>query len=307
MNSATESVCFSISGSFLTDHCRSLWAQEDRADHALKTLMVSLHGITHEQAISILEGHNKLVGNSSDDAGLRLVPDKSKKKVKLPTLQETLKRLTAERDEARDDCADVIQLHLGETVGLGSPGGLRKVPRRKTENRNGVAGARRVLKKGYEFPDQPEETREKGAKELKFFEETEQSKYSVARSKMPAPKMVEAPEEEEEEVLPPPVAHDEIDSDIGWLSPEGKFYPCSYTGHIELASRLSAIVHLGSTSESTLEDKGWVKLCRGADGQHHIFGFLMDCKARPTEIQIRMVTDFCLMSGFELPYWAQEG
>jgi hypothetical protein len=293
----TEVAHFSLSGEWFTEHVRSLWAQEDRADHALKTLMVSLHGITHEQAISILEGRNKLVGNSSDDAGIQLVPDDSKKKVKLPTLEETLKRLTDERNEARDETADLIQLRTGETVGLGSPGGLRKVPLRKTIK--SYKSGRRKLAPGYEFPDQPEETREKGSKDLKFFEETERSNYSVARSKLPIPKRPAAPKAVKVPEERPPEGRDVIDSDSGWLSPEGKFYACSYMQHIWMASRLDA-------DEVHLEDKGWVKLCRGADGQHHIFGFLRDIKARPTAVQIRMITDFCLTGGFELPYWAQE-
>jgi len=99
----------------------------------------------------------------------------------------------------------------------------------------------------------------------------------------------------------------------GWLSPQGQFYPCKYHQHSWLAS----IIWRNEKEcydERTLETQGWVKVQNGGwdEGTQWFFHYsdLEDSvKAkRPTEIQRRMVRDFCLLNlkPNDSPYWAEE-
>lgn len=296
--SESLSVCFTIGGDWLTQHCRSLWAYEGKQDLALKTLLTGLPGITNDQALSVLDGRCKLVGDSN--TGLDLVADESGEK--LPTLLDTLKKTMEERDEARDGEADLMQLYLGDTVGVASPGGLRHVPKRKTEMRSTTVGDRRCLKRGYDWEDMPKATREQGAKPVKYYRTdpvlSDANEYYRAVKNGFKP-VCEEPEDEPEAPAPPLEVHDEICSHFGWLSPEGKFFVCSYGEHILTAKRL------GST-EPELEKKGWVKIAKSLDGVTHIFGFLGEERAKPTEVQLKLVRDFCMINHVELPYWAED-
>lgn len=59
-------VCFNISGEFLTNHSRDL-VREGKWDNALKLLVDDIHGMTYEIAIDILKGDKKLIGDSRED------------------------------------------------------------------------------------------------------------------------------------------------------------------------------------------------------------------------------------------------
>lgn len=301
----TEVAHFSIDGAWLTEHVRCLWAQEDRADHALKTLMTGLSGITYEQALSILEGRNRLVGNSNDPEGVRLVPDEAPPK--LPTLVAQLARLKQEKDDAQDEAHDLVEMASGDTVGLASPGGLRVVPRRKTE-RGGVMG-RTKLRRGYDWPDQPEETREKGSKSLRIYREVETAAPRAGQPRAERIILKSIADDECPEPRPPPVCEKDITTNTGWLAPTGKFYPCSYTQHRDLAEQLveAEVSYDGfyRDAQQELENKGWVKICMN-NGEPCFFGFLGDCKARPTDAQKSRVRDYCLLNKCKLPHWARE-
>lgn len=299
--SETEIVHFSIDGEWLTEHVRSLWAREDRPDHALKTLVEGLEGMTEEIAVTILDGRFKLVGSSRDEGGVRLVPDDSGEK--LPTMGEMLLRIKEQRDEARDEAADLTELVIGDTVGLGSPGGLRHVPRRKTTLHTRLGRTTPSLKDGYVWPDtDPRDLKgkRKDAKPVRIYRGSSRDEFLGGETKealVPEPVKVEP----EPKFGLAPEAEDTICSDWGWLSPEGKYYPCSYGEHIITARRLGS-------EEPEIEKLGWVKIGQYLDGKQHIFGFLLStCMARPTDIQKRMVIDYCLTGKREIPEWAKDG
>lgn len=46
----------------------------------------------------------------------------------------------------------------------------------------------------------------------------------------------------------------------GWLSPEGNFYPCGYTEHLDMAYRLAVSLFDSHDGEKFLEDNGWAKV-----------------------------------------------
>ena len=89
----------------------------------------------------------------------------------------------------------------------------------------------------------------------------------------------------------PPKARHIIDNDHGWLSPNGKFYPCGYGEHILLAD------HLGF-EERELEKKQWMKLQRG------------DCflpeNEKPSQKQRDMIFDWFTARKKSLPWWFEE-
>lgn len=43
----------------------------------------------------------------------------------------------------------------------------------------------------------------------------------------------------------------------GWLSPNGKFYPCGFCQHTKLAKKLALIYFDSQNGDTTLEDNGW--------------------------------------------------
>jgi hypothetical protein len=59
----TESVCFEITGEFVTEHAREMVCDGDFGD-AISLLVDGLPGLTYEQAYSILRGEQRLVGTN---------------------------------------------------------------------------------------------------------------------------------------------------------------------------------------------------------------------------------------------------
>jgi hypothetical protein len=315
---------FSIDGEWLTDTARSLYAHEDAPEKAIRLLVTGLIGMTEEQALSILEGRFKLVGSSDDEGGVSMVPDKPKEK--LPSAAEVIKKLKEERDEARDDLADMTEIASGDTIGLGSPTGMRVVARRKTQSL--PYGGGRTLKDGLEWHDAGELVKKPGAKPVRVYVEASDPEVAVkqrrrmarhAAAKLDPEKAADLDKELRqyrpsrpppvpERPSPPPPPADSITGPHGWLSPEGKFYACGYAGHRGLAEKILGRYDYesdGKGGEQTFEELGWVRFTTMGATQL-IHGFLHECKARPTDVQKRLVTDFCLEGGHDLPHWAQE-
>lgn len=113
---------------------------------------------------------------------------------------------------------------------------------------------------------------------------------------------------EREETAPPPAPPPEptLDTQDGWLSPEGKLYPCAYSGHNDLAERLGW--------DHVREKAGWVRLSSFEGGVHwmpvqvHEPGGL-GAPPRPqeyrglesaTEEQKATIVDWCMLHGREL-------
>lgn len=67
------SVTLSISGEYITNHYREMALQGDYLD-AIEGLKDALIGMTSEQAINVLTGNYKIIGDSSDDS-VAMVPD----------------------------------------------------------------------------------------------------------------------------------------------------------------------------------------------------------------------------------------
>jgi len=90
-------VCFTISGAFMTKHHRSL-VLERRWNFALEALVQSLHGFTYDYAISILKGDKKLIGDTKYDEGLDLADEDPKVKAEYEERLDFLYKGVLRRD-----------------------------------------------------------------------------------------------------------------------------------------------------------------------------------------------------------------
>lgn len=249
---------FVIEGEWLTNHCRGLWAREDRQDLAIKTLVEGVHGFDEAMALRVVTGKAKLVGDS--DSGMRLEDDSAE----MPSCVDTMARMRRKLDESEDELKDVMQLRNGDTAIVGSPTGRRMVPQRKRDA----------------WP------------EAKSFIQIDDDSFGGSP--------FFGKEEEDVKETPPMAEKLTAKHNFGWLSPGGEFYPCDYSGHYSIVSRL------GFLSERDAEKKGWAKLGRSmAMKDPDFFGFCDVGLVRPTAIQVEMVQRYCEERGIEVPYWAR--
>lgn len=93
-------------------------------------------------------------------------------------------------------------------------------------------------------------------------------------------------------------AHDaELEADTGWLSPEGKLYPCTWRGHEMLAAALGL---------DTCSAHNWIHLASGAWHSPHALARLHDLDAPPdtiTQAQIDTIFDWTAKRGQPMPFW----
>lgn len=91
--------------------------------------------------------------------------------------------------------------------------------------------------------------------------------------------------------------YDTITQPNGWLSPDGKFYPCKFHGHDSLAYRIVKSLNMRVYNPyATLEQNLWIKLQLSPMKDAEQL-FIFDWEAwregkRPTEIQKSMVREF---------------
>jgi|SRR6185436_8339131 len=69
----------------------------------------------------------------------------------------------------------------------------------------------------------------------------------------------------------------------GWLSPRGTFYPCSYEGHCEKASKIVKDAKKWD-AEEVLENRGWIKV---SASDWYSAGYSI------TQSQINTIFDWC--------------
>lgn len=252
--------------------------------------MRSIDGLTYDQVLDILEGRSKLVGNSDD--GLTIEADTASGK----TLKDIFKQLKRERDDAVDYGADLVEVMNEDTVIVASATGARRVPRRKTK-RN--AAGRSVLKEDYEWSDTDPLVRNPNAVEPKVWQEVD---YDLRRERnTPCPSGMGSADRSEKIILEamdePPVARDlpqsfdKITSSTGWLTPDGKFYPCRYGEHAWLADALG--FHQ--------DDRSRVRCA------HHMGEQWFFCDDDLiTQKQKDLIAEFCITKKIKLPWWMQD-
>lgn len=294
-----RSVCFRVSGEFLTEISRQLWADEQQPEKAISLLKEGLHGISMEQVFCILTGSKKLIGDSSDPEGIELVDDDAKVSengfpLDLPAL---IGRFRAREDKLEDE----VQFFSRNTELVSSPKGLVEVPRRRTKRYEKSGRAPIIgLKEDVDLEKIPHRECTPRVRAEKMFQPESQLKRRELGLE-PGPEGYNALgvpydmlKDQEEPPSPPPEPEYEITSDCGWLSPDGKFYRCAYMEHISLAIRLGR-------DEVRLEKLGWIKV-----QENKFWGDLL-CdggeRAKVTQKQRDLVFDYCTKNGLQLPSW----
>lgn len=265
---------FVVHGEDLTRIGRQMWADEREPARALRLLLDGLQGIDLQQAIDVLTGKAKLTGSNSRVRLVRDDADTSPCGQPFPSLIEAFDHERKRSEMAERDSRDAVVLLAHDTVMMASPGGRREVS----------------METAHEL--------ERGRitwEDVRVFRDC--SYMEVARARQdetggPPPPLQEAPVDDpwqqppSEE--PPPESYPAITQDTGWLSPEGRFYPCSYYEHDSIAHRLGK-------SRWDLDRLGWVVLA-GSEGIHR-------GNIEVTQAQRDLVFDWCTSRKQELPYW----
>lgn len=280
MNAAREEVRmvhFTVDADWLTDLVRRLWADEGEVEKAFNILEAAFPEMDRETMLAILSGSKKLTGDSDGD-GMLLEDDDAKKSPcgNLLDPKDVYARMHKRLRDAEATTRDMTDIATNDLVLMGSPKGAVRVPRNRVKQTRLDPVGRRLfaLHDGVELEDIPHE--ECG---------------DLFRG--PYNPMFEDREEERPEP-PPPSPEPKITSDTGWLSPEGKFYPCEYSGHVGLASRLGF-------DEPRLEKMGWIKMQTGK----FVWDFLGHFEA--TQKQRDAIFDWTQERGEKMPWLGEEG
>jgi hypothetical protein len=275
---------FVITGEFITQQARAFWNAEDEPERALN-LLKCMHGITDAQCLEILEGRKKLIGDSN--TGVDLVDDNANGR----SFIQILIKLRNERDEASDERADLIQMINGDTVGVASPTGRREIPHRKSTKKHSMLGRITTVADGHEFDDL-------ATGDNKPFRIWRQSEYI-------GPSGIDLRDVELDDDTEPtapksasPTPEIKITNDTGWLSPEGKFYPCRYAQHAHVAWLLGLT---GNQANHGVDPAGWVRL-GVIDNRQYFFGEHSMFNA----VQNDLIRAYCTEKQIELPYWLKE-
>jgi len=251
-----ETLQFGIDGEWFTNLVRSLWADEGEPDKALRIMKSAFPDAPESFIIDILTGKKKLVGDSRKE--LLVGPDDVEKSAcgNDLSVEAVFSKMRGKLEKETETLANVSQMLAGDTVFVASKSGRVEIPRRAAKDNDSLAPFS-GLRNEVDLDSIPHREAPVMRKPEGFWP-----------SKL-----------EDDGEWTPPVGSNEITSDTGWLSPEGKFHGCGYMGHIELARDLEE-------DEIRLEKKGWVKLQNNDLTWDHSGRFM------PTQRQIDLVFDW---------------
>jgi len=197
---SVQAVSFSISGEWLTNQVRSLWAAEGEPLKALLVLRDGLPTMEEQDRLAILIGKKKLVGDNE----VELVDDDATEIYGEPLSMDAVLQQQDNTAEV-EQWKDLYQIATYDVVRVASPIGMIEIPRwRASAYRAG----------NVTIDDIPYE--------------------ECAKTAEPNTPWLKKEEEED----PKPEATDTIDHHSGWLSTEGRFYSCGWMEHLWLLSRL---------------------------------------------------------------------
>lgn len=265
-----ENVSFIIEGEFLTNISRTLWADEKSPQKAIRLIKSAFPDMEEATVVSILTGKSKLAGNSSEGIFLEVDNSEVTENGNPLSLIAILEKMVEQQDELED----YQEFALGQTEVVPSEKGLIEVPRKWTTFKDTDCKRYLNLPSGKNLKDIIHRKVDSKIRKEKFFSDNtnflrEQKGVAIAERK-------------------PQKSYPSIVRDTGWLSPEGKFYPCAYGEHAEIA------FHLGMP-ERQLEGLGWIKV------QEKKFFWDFFGHAKPTQAQINGIFDYCTKKGIPMP------
>jgi len=278
------SACFIIYGDFITEHARSLWADEHTPEKAISFLRSSIVDLSTELIMSVLDGKKKFIGDSS--TGVNLVDDDAiETALGNPIAIESVLTASQKREEYLKDQLEydsnrvtlvfsgTERPHVGTLIPIRrldefnrGKVDLKDIPYRHVE---GLEWAECWNAQSKEWDTRHErdmylDRRLERNKDLPPEEEEYDDAYDSGIPRMAStierlsggnPMLAQAAKV----LLDPPEFdiskyEDSITTNNGWLSPDGKFYPCEWFEHITLACTLGH-------DEKVLENF-WVKLSK---------------------------------------------
>ena len=298
---------FSISGEFITDLART-HLREGNPSKAFDLIAGCLIGISMDQSAEVLCGRKKLEGTNN----ISMVDDD-------PNAPEPIAFMTGLLKQADEGnrvmsivqplrgAAGLCHMAYNAPRGLtgakknGSPAGLISEEVAKQycgASTDRIPGLLMKL-----FPKFTEKEHEE------FFEKNGEELYDLVSEVHPwtrtpatearaavSPESRKRIEEIVQKSPPMPTPTDIKKHDNGWLSPDGKFYACNYSGHEKLA------VELGKGGKE-LEALGWIHISFGGIGSI-IRAIMKNTEKDATQAQINRVFDYCEATKCELPDWA---
>ncbi len=326
-------VSFSVTGEFITEHCRNLW-HEGAFKKAFDVLDCMI-GMRRDQQIDVIEGRKKLIGVNDVD----FVDDDWTPPEGYPTFLSMIEKAgTFDADELASRRNDDAREYLREVAILTYPGRwsdgelMMKVEglTRKAEQLIGKTAAEAMLHElrdeiepGVDFdPDEEigmqwksrmltgttperrehEDRRRDGNDPIaKLYANAagQMQMFAMMSGGDPlAVPSVDALMNRGMNIVPK--LDPKMSSDSGWLLPDGKYYGCEAHEHIGLATNLlektlpKAAHGLNATEyERLAENRGWVKISKSMSGLHIV------CQSNVTQKQRDRLFDYCELRGLD--------
>lgn len=261
-----EKLHFRVSFDGLTMRVREFWAEE-RYQHAFDTLECGCN-LTREQATAVLNGRMKLAqrpGGTEGCDGILVEDNWRPSEAGFGFYPEaTDVPLAAE-------CAKLRRENRNLRERLDSEGGCVPPEPEEEEKPRTIAEIQRDFSGRFGLVPVADP-----------FEERVQDANLRYALKKQGEQLLESLLTRDDRPTPGPTR--DFTSGSGWVTNEGKFYPCEGPlEHIWLAGRLHPNLPAGQCPERHCEDKGWVKLSIGLTGIHIV------SKQPPTQAQINTV------------------
>lgn len=269
MGRAERKLCFTVTGEFLTSISRKLWADDGEPEKAIGVLEAAFPGMSKETMFGVVTGSKKLTGDSN--VGISVEADGVTKSDCGNDL--SLERVLGRFRRVLDEEKDWREMATDQTAIVPSPKGPIKVPFGRTVL--SPKGGRRFKGEWSALETVPHKVYSPVERRSDFFSDQtnlQRQRQGIAEAEKPA--------------LPEPERS--ITQDDGWLAPDGKFYPCAYGEHNELAWRLDMY-------SREMEQLGWIKVQEGKFFWDYTRPF------SPTQPQIDAVFDFCHAHGVRVP------
>ncbi len=234
---------FSVEGEWLTEFCRELWTQRD-GRRAIDTLVKSLPGMTEAQAIEICTGKKKLTGVNN----VAFEDDNATKDSYGNPLLSVAEVFGWSKNKIEELTTRINDVGAATTA-IASPWGQLDAPPsmlRRLKHEIEFSGPEAHAPADWdeiekEYPVEVEAARARQEQQARqnLYEVPDHPALAAARAAI-----------FDEPVKPKVDA--KLESKNGWIDTKGKFWPCKYMGHGNLAYALD-------TSEKTCE-LSWVKV-----------------------------------------------
>jgi hypothetical protein len=317
---STRTAHFSITGEFMTDHCRQLW-HEREFSRAFKVLDCCI-GMTREQQESLIMGSMKLVGvndldfvpdNWNPPEGYCTMDQAFEQGKHYPELLEMKRLLALEyaRKSWWETRANEVNRHafdsyLEALVGKDvAEGVIREVMEEIASSDNDEDSSKGMLGQYYarcllgdrdwEAEDVLRSIREREEAENIFTREPMSKRASAldiashhTKTRLELMGFDVSVMPDMETVLnrgydKKPVLCPDMSSASGWLLPDGKFYGCGPMEHIGLAGNL---LPKAPDPETEAERRGWIKIAKNMGGLY-VLG-----QKKPTQKQLNKLQDY---------------